>query len=56
VEKISDFLTGMVVLRSIRVVMTPPRVSTPRESGSDVEQQDVFDLTTKDSGLDRSSN
>ena len=33
VENTSDFLTGMVVLRSISGVITPPRVSRPRVSG-----------------------
>src|ERR1035437_9315444 len=33
VEKTSDFLAGIVVFRSISFVMTPPSVSTPRESG-----------------------
>lgn len=29
VVKVSDFFTGMGVLRAIRGVTTPPRVSTP---------------------------
>ena len=29
-----DFLVGMVVLRGIRVVITPPAVSIPSESGA----------------------
>mmetsp|Transcript_14331 Transcript_14331/g.38371 ORF Transcript_14331/g.38371 Transcript_14331/m.38371 type:complete len:527 (-) Transcript_14331:71-1651(-) len=33
VEKTWDFLVGMVVLRLMRRVKTPPRVSMPRESG-----------------------
>ena len=33
VEKIWLFLVGMVVLRSITFVMTPPMVSTPRDRG-----------------------
>jgi hypothetical protein len=33
VEKTWDFLVGMVVLRWISLVMTPPRVSIPRERG-----------------------
>ena len=33
VEKTCVFLIGMVVLRSIRRVITPPRVSRPSESG-----------------------
>jgi len=33
VLKVSPFLVGMVVFRGIRTVVTPPRVSTPSESG-----------------------
>ena len=33
VENISDFLTGIVVLREIIFVITPPRVSTPSDNG-----------------------
>ena len=33
VEKTSDFFAGTVVLRSIKRVITPPRVSTPRDRG-----------------------
>mmetsp|Transcript_37172 Transcript_37172/g.84198 ORF Transcript_37172/g.84198 Transcript_37172/m.84198 type:complete len:282 (-) Transcript_37172:657-1502(-) len=33
VEKVCDFLVGMVVLREISLVMTPPRVSIPRDNG-----------------------
>mmetsp|Transcript_25135 Transcript_25135/g.74745 ORF Transcript_25135/g.74745 Transcript_25135/m.74745 type:complete len:328 (-) Transcript_25135:109-1092(-) len=33
VEKTSVFLVGMVVLRGMSTVETPPRVSTPRDSG-----------------------
>ena len=33
VEKISDFFVGIVVLRSISFVITPPLVSMPRVSG-----------------------
>mmetsp|Transcript_9053 Transcript_9053/g.37002 ORF Transcript_9053/g.37002 Transcript_9053/m.37002 type:complete len:292 (-) Transcript_9053:979-1854(-) len=33
VEKVWDFLVGMVVLRLMRRVNTPPRVSMPNESG-----------------------
>ena len=33
VEKISDFFDGIVVLRSISFVITPPLVSMPRVSG-----------------------
>src|SRR5271170_2709880 len=34
VEKVSDFFVGMVVLRLMSGVMTPPAVSIPRESGA----------------------
>ena len=34
VEKTSDFLVGMVVLRGISLVIMPPAVSIPRESGA----------------------
>ena len=33
VENISAFLVGIVVFRSINFVKTPPKVSTPKESG-----------------------
>jgi len=33
VENTSDFLVGIVVLRGIRVVITPPKVSIPRDRG-----------------------
>mmetsp|Transcript_30208 Transcript_30208/g.81187 ORF Transcript_30208/g.81187 Transcript_30208/m.81187 type:complete len:316 (-) Transcript_30208:664-1611(-) len=33
VEKVCDFLVGMVVLRGMSLVITPPSVSMPRESG-----------------------
>mmetsp|Transcript_7804 Transcript_7804/g.19261 ORF Transcript_7804/g.19261 Transcript_7804/m.19261 type:complete len:253 (-) Transcript_7804:920-1678(-) len=33
VEKVCDFLVGMVVLREMSFVITPPSVSMPRESG-----------------------
>ena len=33
VEKVSVFLVGMVVLRSMSFVITPPSVSTPSERG-----------------------
>ena len=34
VEKVWFFLVGMVVLRAISVVMTPPAVSRPSERGA----------------------
>jgi len=34
VEKTWSFLVGIVVLRGMRVVMTPPAVSMPSDSGA----------------------
>jgi hypothetical protein len=34
VEKICDFFVGIVVFLGIKVVMTPPAVSIPSESGA----------------------
>ena len=52
VVKTSVFLVGMVVLRSMSLVMTPPLVSMPSDSGRDVEQQDVLDVALEHAGLD----
>ena len=41
------------MFRSMSLVKTPPRVSTPRESGRHVEEQDVLDLAGEDAALDR---
>jgi hypothetical protein len=38
VEKTCDFLVGMVVLRVISLVITPPRVSMPRLQARQAEQ------------------
>ena len=44
---------GMVVLRSMTLVITPPSgLHTQRQRG-DVEQQDVLDLALEHAGLDR---
>ncbi len=51
--KISDRLVGIVVLRSISLVMMPPLVSMPRTERRDVEQQDVLDLALEHAGLQR---
>ena len=51
VEKTSDFFVGIVVLRSISFVKTPPFVSMPSER-SHVEQEDVLDLALEDLALD----
>ena len=53
VEKTWLFFVGMVVLRSISRVKTPPRVSMPSDSGGDVEQQDVLHVALEHTGLDR---
>ncbi len=46
VEKTSVFLVGIVVLRSMSLVMTPPRVSTPSDSG--VTSSSSTSLTSPD--------
>ena len=53
VEKIWLFVHGMVVLRSIRRVNTPPIVSMPRDSGRNVQQQHVLDFAAKHAALNR---
>jgi hypothetical protein len=52
VEKICPFLVGIVVLRSIRRVKTPPSVSIPSDSGRDVEQHHVLHVALQHAGLD----
>jgi hypothetical protein len=42
---------GMVVLRSMNLVITPPMVSTPSDSGGHVEEQDVGHLALDDRRL-----
>ena len=46
-------LVGMVVLRSMSLVITPPLVSMPRLQRGDVEQQHVLDVAAQHAGLDR---
>src|SRR5687767_10689724 len=53
VEKISLLRVGMVVLRVMSGVITPPSVSMPSDSGGHVEQQDVLDLALQHPALDR---
>jgi hypothetical protein len=53
VEKVSFLLVGMVVLRSMSLVITPPSVSTPSAQRGDVEQQDVLDVAREHAALDR---
>ena len=50
-EKICVCLTGMVVLRSMSLVNTPPIVSMPRDSGGHVQQHDVFHVAAEHAGL-----
>ena len=52
VENTWLFLVGIVVLRSIRRVKTPPSVSMPSDSGGDVEQQHVLDIALQHARLD----
>ena len=42
VEKTWDFLTGIVVPRLMRVVMTPPAVSIPSDSGATSNRRTSF--------------
>ena len=42
----------MVVLRSIKGVITPPMVSTPKRERGHIEQQDILDLATQHTSLD----
>mmetsp|Transcript_13532 Transcript_13532/g.15948 ORF Transcript_13532/g.15948 Transcript_13532/m.15948 type:complete len:293 (-) Transcript_13532:962-1840(-) len=51
VEKVCDFLVGMVVPRLIRFVMTPPTVSIPCESG--VTSNNRIELRPSSSSPDR---
>ena len=55
----ADFLVGMVVLRLIRAVMTPPAVSMPRDSGvtssSRISLVTCAVVTREDGGLDGST-
>ena len=52
VEKVWLFLVGIVVLRSINRVNTPPNVSIPERQRCHVEQQDVLDLAFQNTALD----
>ncbi len=52
-EKIWLFLVGIVVLRSIRRVNTPPKVSMPSERRRHVQQHDVLHVALQHAGLDR---
>jgi len=45
-------LVGIVVLRSISLVITPPLVSMPKVSGVTSSSQHVLDVAGQDAGLD----
>jgi hypothetical protein len=51
VEKICDLLVGIVVLRSIRRVNTPPSVSMPERQRRHVEQDHVLHVALQNAGL-----
>ena len=53
VENTSVRRAGIVVLRSITFVMTPPIVSRPERQRRDVEQHDVLDLALEHARLQR---
>ena len=50
---VSVFFVGIVVLRGINVVMTPPNVSSPRLSGVTSSNKQVFDFAAEHTGLQR---
>jgi hypothetical protein len=52
VEKTWLLLVGMVVLRSTSLVITPPRVSMPSESGVTSSSTMSGDLAREDPALD----
>ena len=52
VEKICDFDVGMVVLRSMSLVMTPPRVSMPSDSGVTSRSRTSLTSPRQHAGLD----
>ena len=52
VEKIWLFLVGMVVLRSMSLVNTPPRVSMPRDSGVTSSRSNALDVAAEHAALD----
>ena len=55
VEKVWLFFVGIVVLRSIRRVKTPPKRLDAERQRRHVEQQDVLDLALQNAALDRST-
>ena len=52
VEKISDLRVGMVVLRSMSLVNTPPSVSMPERERGHVQQEHILDFALEDACLD----
>ena len=52
VLKISVRRAGMVVLRSMTLVITPPMRLEPQRQGRDVEEQHVLDVALDDRRLD----
>ena len=52
VEKISDFRVGIVVLRSMSFVLTPPEGLDAEGQRGHVEEQDVLHLSLDDGRLD----
>ena len=55
VENVSVFFVGIVVLRGIIGVATPPIVSIDKRQRSHVEQQQVLHIAGKYASLDRST-
>ena len=53
VLNVSLFLTGIVVLRGIRFVITPPSVSTPRAQRRNIQQQDIVHFACQNASLNR---
>jgi len=53
VEKVWLFLVGMVVLRSISRVNTPPSVSMPSDSGVTSSSNTSLDVALEHAALDR---
>ena len=55
VVKIWLFLAGMVVLRSMSLVITPPMVSNAQGQGGDVQQQQVLHVAGQHAALEGSA-
>ena len=55
-EKVSVLLVGIVVLRAISTVITPPSVSTPRLEGRSVEHENVLHIALGDRPLNGRAN